>query len=637
MPGEASCPPPPLPPVAVLLVLAAAVLCLETAGAAVAEDGELYNRLRNLLKSAGPVQSARASNTTPLPRAALERMFRMFVNGTVGNGSGDELDFSDLIDSRGEAGRTGVVILAYSAIILVSLFGNLLVCQVVVRNKRLHTVTNTFIANLAVSDVLMTCLNIPFNISRVLLDDWPFGGFMCSVVPYVQVCAVYVSAFTMVAIALDRYQVIVKPLKPRLGPRQGAAIIAVIWLLAAVISLPHAVYNEVVTVFTFRALSRCQTRYPRPSRDFRKWLTLLTSLTQYYVPLTITGVAYAIITRKVWSRVVLGAATEEQMVYQARAKRKTIKMLMVVVVLFAICWMPLNLYHLIVDFSQSTSPTRHNSTLFFFCHWLAMSNVCYNPFIYCWLNEHFRAGALAWFKCLARRSSKVHPAIEINGILVQTSRRRGGDSTPNTMSSSLRTDSVRRQPSSRQQEVTLNGYVEIRSRRVLASLLASGRVSTEPEPLAGGPDSPVEPCESGFPLLPRLCEQGKADAYDVICRNIEIVYRKKEGGGSARGGRPEPLPTADQFNVSIFADGETPGAAAAGGAREAEDSDLVLPVSERVYRGQLTGLLRKQVLNGDGAGSARRLRETSLALADNARARRSPSRRNSSTRSRRSV
>ena len=644
------------PPLLVMMVaMVTWVSCLRTADAAVAEQGELYNRLRNLLKSPGLLEAARSANTTPLPRDALERMFRMFVNGTVGNGSTEELDFSDLIDSRGEASRTGVVILAYSAIILVSLFGNLLVCQVVVRNKRLHTVTNTFIANLAVSDVLMTCLNIPFNISRVLLDDWPFGGFMCSVVPYVQVCAVYVSAFTMVAIALDRYQVIVKPLKPRLGPRQGAAIIAVIWLLAAVISLPHAVYNEVVTVFTFRALSRCQTRYPRPSRDFRKWLTLLTSLTQYYVPLTITGVAYSIITRKVWSRVVLGAATEEQMVYQARAKRKTIKMLMVVVVLFAICWMPLNLYHLIVDFRVTTSPTRHNSTLFFFCHWLAMSNVCYNPFIYCWLNEHFRAGALAWFKCLARRSSKVHPAIEINGILVQTSRRRGGDSTPNTMSSSVRADSVRRQMSGRH-EVTLNGYVEIRSRRVLASLLASGRVSTEPEPLPGAPDSPGEPRESGFPLLPRLCEQGKADAYDVICRNIEIVYRKKEGNGTTRG-RPEPLPAADQFNVSIFAGGETTaagggggvggvgggggggggdGGGGGGGGGEAEDNDSVEPVSEQVYRGQLTGLLRKQVLGGATGGGSGRLRETSFALAEPGRARRSSSRKNS-TRFRRSV
>lgn len=50
----------------------------------------------------------------------------------------------------------------------------------------------------------------PFLVPRVLLDDWPFGGFMCSVVPFVQATSVYVSAFTMVAIALDRYQVMLE-------------------------------------------------------------------------------------------------------------------------------------------------------------------------------------------------------------------------------------------------------------------------------------------------------------------------------------------------------------------------------------------------------------------------------------------
>ena len=42
---------------------------------------------------------------------------------------------------------------------------------------------------------------------RILLDDWPFGALMCNLMPFAQVTSVYVSAFTMVAIALDRYQV----------------------------------------------------------------------------------------------------------------------------------------------------------------------------------------------------------------------------------------------------------------------------------------------------------------------------------------------------------------------------------------------------------------------------------------------
>ncbi|RXG52104.1 Cholecystokinin receptor, partial [Armadillidium vulgare] len=80
--------------------------------------------------------------------------------------------------------RTSLLLLAYCSVILVSLFGNLLVCHVVVRTKRLHNSINTFLANLALSDLLITVLNIPFNL----------------------VSSVYASTFTMVAIAVDRYK-----------------------------------------------------------------------------------------------------------------------------------------------------------------------------------------------------------------------------------------------------------------------------------------------------------------------------------------------------------------------------------------------------------------------------------------------
>ena len=41
---------------------------------------------------------------------------------------------------------------------------------------------------------------------RLMLDDWPFGGFMCSIVPFTQSVSVFVSSYTMTAIAIDRYQ-----------------------------------------------------------------------------------------------------------------------------------------------------------------------------------------------------------------------------------------------------------------------------------------------------------------------------------------------------------------------------------------------------------------------------------------------
>jgi hypothetical protein len=62
---------------------------------------------------------------------------------------------------------------------------------------------------------------------------------------------------------------------------------------------------------------------------------------------------------------------------------------------FAICWLPLNLYHIRADFG--TDPSRHNSTVYLMVHWLAMSSVCYNPFIYSIRNSHFRRGIKNFF------------------------------------------------------------------------------------------------------------------------------------------------------------------------------------------------------------------------------------------------
>lgn len=59
-----------------------------------------------------------------------------------------------------------LLIVAYSFIIVFSLFGNVLVCHVVIKNKRMHSATSLFIVNLAVADILITLLNTPFTLVR---------------------------------------------------------------------------------------------------------------------------------------------------------------------------------------------------------------------------------------------------------------------------------------------------------------------------------------------------------------------------------------------------------------------------------------------------------------------------------------
>lgn len=85
--------------------------------------------------------------------------------------------------------RNVIIISSYALIIVISLCGNLLVCKIAFTNsiKRKNT-TNMLIASLAVSDIVMTSFNIPFNMARLLLLEWPFGAFLCFFVPFIQVC-----------------------------------------------------------------------------------------------------------------------------------------------------------------------------------------------------------------------------------------------------------------------------------------------------------------------------------------------------------------------------------------------------------------------------------------------------------------
>ena len=81
-----------------------------------------------------------------------------------------------------------VMYVFYCSILFLALFGNGLVCYVVQSSPRMRTVTNYFIVNLAVGDLLMAILCIPFTfVSTLLLQYWPFGQELCQIVSFAQV------------------------------------------------------------------------------------------------------------------------------------------------------------------------------------------------------------------------------------------------------------------------------------------------------------------------------------------------------------------------------------------------------------------------------------------------------------------
>lgn len=75
-------------------------------------------------------------------------------------------------------------ILLYSLIFLLSVFGNLLIIVVLMLNKRMRTVTNSFLLSLAVSDLMMAIFCMPFTLIPNMLEDFIFGATMCKIVTY---------------------------------------------------------------------------------------------------------------------------------------------------------------------------------------------------------------------------------------------------------------------------------------------------------------------------------------------------------------------------------------------------------------------------------------------------------------------
>ncbi|KAI5630309.1 putative G-protein coupled receptor 83, partial [Silurus asotus] len=282
-----------------------------------------------------------------------------------------------------------VLSVSYSIIIIISLFGNAVVCHVVMKSKRLHTVTGVFIMNLAIADILITLLNTPFTLVRFIYSTWVFGKAMCHVSRFAQYCSVHVSVFTLVAIAIDRHQVVLHPMKQRMSRLQGVVWVGVIWLMATCFSLPHAIYQTLLHFEIGEGNVRmvCLPSFPQPSDLFWKYLDLATFVLLYVLPLGIITVAYVVIAKKLLARNAIGDVTLAQSSAHRRRKRMTMKMLIAVVVVFAVCWFPLNCYVVLL----SSKVIQANNAIYFSFHWLAMSSTCYNPFIYCWLNHNFRA------------------------------------------------------------------------------------------------------------------------------------------------------------------------------------------------------------------------------------------------------
>lgn len=94
--------------------------------------------------------------------------------------------------------------LAYGVVVAVAVFGNLIVIWIILAHKRMRTVTNYFLVNLAFSDASMAAFNTLVNFIYALHSEWYFGANYCRFQNFFPITAVFASIYSMTAIAVDR-------------------------------------------------------------------------------------------------------------------------------------------------------------------------------------------------------------------------------------------------------------------------------------------------------------------------------------------------------------------------------------------------------------------------------------------------
>ncbi|NXH81548.1 C3AR protein, partial [Edolisoma coerulescens] len=305
-----------------------------------------------------------------------------------------------------------ISIAIFIIIFTIGILGNGLVIWVAgLKMKR--SVNTVWFLNLAVADI-MCCLSLPFFIVHLALHEhWPYGWFLCKVIPSVIIFTMFASVFLLVAISIDRCLLVMKPVwcQNHRRVKVTSPICGGIWILAFIFCCPVFYYRETSTYdgkmecgYNFGVDDYIDDPVNVSLKELWEYSTYNdsdlwgnTNEGSYSVPLALVVIN---ITRVVFGFVLpfgIMAVCYALVVFRTRANQfhkphnRMLQTIVFVVAAFFICWAP---YHVVgILYIVPSLGTGLMESLILWDHLstaLAYANSCINPLLYVFVGRDFR-------------------------------------------------------------------------------------------------------------------------------------------------------------------------------------------------------------------------------------------------------
>ncbi|CAH2075629.1 unnamed protein product, partial [Iphiclides podalirius] len=270
---------------------------------------------------------------------------------------------------------------------------------------------------------------MPVQIAKAVTLLWYFGEVMCKMVNFLQGVAVASSVFTITAMSVDRYLAITQSLRqPWMPSRRGACILlGVLWLVALAIFAPllvvAAVEREVVPLLSRNengsawmesSIEFCTEKWPNTIN--KELFGAFSFILVYAVPGSIVVVSYSLMGRRLCSVLppfdqTEGSANSQQRLRLVRERKRVAWILLLLAVLFALCWLPYNILQLLID----VNAVQVDSGALFLPYTLLLghANSAINPIVYCLMTRNFRRSLR---KLLCHDPGNIHSSTNFHGL-----------------------------------------------------------------------------------------------------------------------------------------------------------------------------------------------------------------------------